>query len=505
MTAVIMTGRDALFKTSMGWTIAKRPYSVDNIVPLTFQLRPGSVFWSCRQQAKGKVVSHRFLRQVWGMIIVAILCGPLIAEAALAANRPTFIRDTEIESIIKSLAVPLFKTANLDPDAIRVHVIMDPRLNAFVAGGRNIFINTGLLVVATPEELVAVLAHETAHIAGGHLVRTQEAMRNAAAEQILACMLAGVAVAASRESQLAAPAMQGCSDYGLRTILRYTQTQESSADQAGLALLAKQGWPRQGMVSFLGKMAASDTRMGPDRDPYLSTHPLSRDRIIAVETRIKDMRKAEGTLPSRLRHSHALMLAKLQGYLGAPYDTRQRYPTSDQSVAARYARAIALYRESNVDEAVKAVDALIHQQPNNPYFHELKGQMLLEAGRLTPALPAYRRAVKLSPRAYLIRASLAQVLTGLGGRKNLEEAVTHLTVAVHHNPQFLPAWHLLGIAHGQAGNTALSSAAFAEEAYLRGDKEMAVTHIKRAEKGLKVGSRAWLRLEDLKRSVSRMR
>lgn len=435
--------------------------------------------------------------------LVAAFLAVAIAAPGTTAHGATFIRDAELEDIIKNFATPLWRAARLDAGAIRVHVILDQRLNAFVAGGRNIFLNTGLLMTATPEELAAVLAHESAHIAGGHLVRTQEAMRNATAEAIVGCLLAGAAVAASREPSLAAPVMQGCSDYGLRTMLHYTQTQESAADQAGMTILSRAGWSSRGMVSFLGKLAMGETRLARDRDPYLATHPLTGDRIKSVKTQAK--KHGGGGLPEGLRQQHRIMLAKLTGFVAAPEETRLRYPTSDTSTAARYARAIALFRESNVHAAVSAMNGLLKQNPGNPYFHELKGQMLLESGQLSKALPAYRQAVKLSPRSYLMRTSLGQVLVGLGGNGNLKEAVTHLKVAVHHNPQFQPAWRLLGVAYGQAGDMALSSAALAEEAYLRGSKQDALFHIKHAEQGLKRGSRAQLRLEDLKREVQRMR
>jgi predicted Zn-dependent protease len=197
------------------------------------------------------------------------------------------------------------------------------------------------------------------------------------------------------------------------------------------------------------------------------------------------------------------MIAKLDGFLNAPTTTLRKYPASDTSLAARYARAIAHYRAADLKQAVPEIDALIAEHPNDPYFHELRGQMLFENGRAAEAVPSYERAAQLRPDSALIRLELSRALIELGDSARFEEAERQLGEVVRLEPQNAGAWRLLGIAYGRNGDIPNASLALAESAMLRGAREEARFQAERARRTLPEGSPQWLRADDLKRAADR--
>ncbi|MEX0697472.1 MAG: M48 family metalloprotease [Dongiaceae bacterium] len=438
------------------------------------------------------------------LAIVALLAAAPIAPADAQAKPRGFIRDAEIETTIRAYATPLFAAAGLDPQSVRVYLVNDDTLNAFVAGGMNLFIYTGLLMRSeSANQLIGVIAHETGHIAGGHLARTQEALENATAESILAFVLGIGAAIATGDSGAGAAVIAGGQSIAQRSLLQYSRTQESAADQAALSYLDRTAQSARGMLEFLEVLGGQELLLSNQQDPYLRTHPLSRDRVDTVRNYVSGSPYADAVEPPEFVVAHARMRAKLVGFLRPLGRVLQQYPESDNSLEGRYARAIAYYRAADLKRALPMVDGLISERPDDPFFHELKGQILFENGRAREALPYYEAAVRLQPDAPLLRQGLAQVQLESGDPELNRAALAQLDEVVRIEPHNAGAWRLLSIAYGRDGQLGMTALALAESAGARGDTKEARQQADRALKLLPENSPAWLRAQDIFNAASR--
>lgn len=420
------------------------------------------------------------------------------APAQAQGNSVQLIRDAEIENIIRGYATPIFHAAGLVSDAVEIHLVRDDRLNAFVAGGQRLFINTGLLMRAeSANQVIGVIAHECGHIAGGHLARVQDELRNAEIKSILAAIV-GVAVGVSTGNGGAAGTiMAGGRGAALTDLLRYSRAQESAADAAALKYLDATGQSARGMDQFL-RILQTDIRMQGGREsPYLSSHPLTADRISAIENHMALSRYTNVKPPHKQVVQFQMMRAKLVGFLQPLDHVLRQYPETDTSAPARYARSIAYYLKGNLAVALPLVDSLIAEQPDNPYFYELKGQMLFENGRLKDALAPYRKSVELAPNEPLLRVGLARTQVETGDAALLEPAKVNLDAAASREPQLREIWRLITVVNGRLGKMGETALAQAEYELLGGDLAAARTHADRAAAQLPMGSPGWLRAQDI--------
>jgi predicted Zn-dependent protease len=410
----------------------------------------------------------------------------------------SLIRDAEIEATIRAYAEPVFKVAGLNAAAIKVHLVNDNRINAFVAPGMNMFLNTGLLIRAdTPNQVIGVMAHETGHISGGHLVRIQEELRNATIENILA-LIAGIgAGVATGNAGVGAGAMMLGQGIAQRNILKYSRTQEASADQAGMGFLDDTHQSSRGMLEFFEKLESQMLLNTGSQDPYLQTHPLTRDRIDSVQQHVDHSAYSDVTDSPALVEKHLRMLAKLKGFLWPLDQVMLAYPKTDTSQPARYARAIAFFRVSRMKEAVILMDSLLKESPDDPFYLEQKGQILFQNGRLADALPLYQRAVELRPREALLRQELGQVELETEDQRYVKPAITNLEFAAGMQANDPDVWRLLAIAYGRDNQIAMSALAQAQEAMAAGDRKEARLQARRALKGLPSGSPGWLQANDI--------
>ena len=411
----------------------------------------------------------------------------------------SLIRDSEIENTIRALAEPVFAAAGLNTDSVEVHLVNDPSLNAFVAGGQKIFINPGMILKADhPGQVTGVIAHEAGHIAGGHLARAQEALRNATAQSILAAVLGAAAVAAAGgNAGVGGAAVIGGVSIGQRSILQYSRTQEASADQAAIRYLETSGQSGRGLLEVLQKLGNQSALLRSNQDVYARSHPLSQDRIGALRRNVEASRFAAVQASPEQMAAFERMKAKLQGYLGRQAVTLRLYPESDTSIAGHYARAFAYFRRPNVRRALAETDTLLELKPDDPYFNELRGQILFENGRVAEAVPPYERAVLLAPEEPLLRIGLARAQIALDDPARNREAIEHLERAVRIDRTIISAWHQLAIAYGRDKRFGLSSLASAERAFLSGRIDEARGHATRAEANLPAGSPGALRAQDI--------
>lgn len=420
------------------------------------------------------------------------------------------VRDSEIEHIIRIYATPIFSAANLDPDAVSVHLINDRSLNAFVAGGQRLFLHTGLLIRAeSASQVIGVIAHETGHIAGGHIARGEEAARNAYIESLIATVLGGAAVAAGAATGSAsapnagAAVLSGGLQIATRSFLAFTRTQESSADQAAVTFLDQIGESSAGLAEFLKILGDQENTLAGKTDPYIRTHPISRERIDALSARIEQSRYRNAALPPEYVEFHARTQAKLIGFLEPLPTTLRRYPVSDTSLPARYARAIGYYRASQIEVALREINGLIAERPRDPFFQELKGQMLLENGRVSEAIPPYRQSVALKPHDPLLLHALGQALVATEDPAQMGQAITYLEESVNIDPGQSGAWYQLSICYGRLGRLGEAHVATAEQALLVNRPLEARQQAERAKGKLAPGSPAALRADDIIAAATR--
>jgi len=435
-------------------------------------------------------------RRIISLVLATVFAFTCPRPADAAGQAPVFIRDAEIEAIIANFTAPLFTAAGLDPAAVRVYIVKDDTINAFVAGGMNLFIYTGLLIkTQRPNQLVGVMAHETGHIAGGHLARAQEALSGATIESIIGMVLGGIAAAASRGAAggaiLAGPGMAQAS------LLQYTRTMEASADAAAMTFLDRTHQSARGLLEFFGILRRQEFALFGQLNPYLLNHPLTSERIANVQEHVARSAYSNVPDPPSWIEAHKRMVAKLVGYL-LPLDrVLQQYPQTDNSLYSRYARSIAYFRIGQLQAALPLIDGLIAEHPDDAYFHEQKGQILYENGRGGEALSYYGKAVALAPDQPLIRMELAQVQVEQNDPALVKPAIEEMKQVVRDEPRNPSAWRLLGIAYGRDGQMGQAALALAESAADAGSVEEARQQANQALGQLPEGSPGWLRAQDI--------
>jgi predicted Zn-dependent protease len=427
---------------------------------------------------------------------------PARAQERVTTGMPV-IRDTEIENLMRDYARPILKAAGLAQQNVRVVILNERSFNAFVMDGRHIFINAGALFDAkTPNEVIGVFAHETGHLAGGHMMRLREQLAQAQTQSIIALLLGvGAMVAGARSGNgtgnIGAAAIMAPQSAIQRSLLAYVRTQEDQADHAGVKFLNATHQSPRGMVDLFKRLASDTLFASQGTDPYLQTHPMPADRVATLEVLARSSPYWNVKDPPALQLRHDLMRAKLSGFLEAPGTVLRRYPLSNQSLPARYARAISAYRHSDPRQAIAQIDGLIRSEPGNPYFEELKGQALLEGGHPAAAVAPLRRAVQLSHGAPLIEILLAQSLIATKNKQFAEEAVGLLDSALRREPEMPEAYTQLAMAYGRKGDLAHADLASAQAAFARGDTKTARQLAERAKHRLPVGSPAWVRADDI--------
>jgi predicted Zn-dependent protease len=426
--------------------------------------------------------------------VAAVLAFPLPA----AAQRISLIRDAETESTIRGYATPIFQAAGLTADDVDIYIVRDSQLNAFVAGGQKMFMNTGLILRSeSASQMMGVIAHETGHITGGHLSRIQDELKGATAIQILAMVLGAAAAVAGKGDAGMAIVGTG-STVATSNILSFSRAQESAADQAGIAYLERSGYSAKGMLEFFEILSGQELLSQARQSPYVRTHPLTRERTDSVRAALKTSRYTNAEVSAEFSRMHKRMKAKLFAFIEQPSRTFQTYKESDTSEAARYARAIAYYRVPDMAKALPLIDGLIAEFPTDPYYWEMKGQMLFENGRVADAAKSYAEAIRLLPTAPLIRVGYAQAQLELDRPELTRDALAHLNAAIHADRDHSLAWRLLAIAHGREGRVGEAALALAEQAMVDNRLLDATQQSVRAQRLLAEGSPSWLRAQDIK-------
>tara|TARA_R110000868_G_scaffold32781_6_gene119551 strand:- start:494 stop:1840 length:1347 start_codon:yes stop_codon:yes gene_type:complete len=436
--------------------------------------------------------------------VIAIVS--LYMSLAPAPARAAGIRDAEIEHTIRTYASPLLRAAGIEQRDFGLHIVNDSALNAFVARGQRIFLTTGLLMSSDrPAQVIGVLAHEMGHITGGHLARLDGALDDAR-NQALIGQLVGIAIGLlARDAGVAAAGTAAGTGVAVKNLLKYSRAQEQSADQVAVNLLDQTEISARGLLEFFELMQDQELLVRARQDDYVVTHPLTRDRMSFIRNHVAKSRHSDNQLPTVLQAMHDRMVAKLKGFINPPARTLNEFKADDPSVMARYARAVAYYRDARLTEALPIISGLIAEAPDDPYFHELKGQVLFENGKLEEALPEYQKAVDLRPKQPLLRVGLAHVQLELNRDDLLPVALGHIKQALRYDNTMPLSWRLAATAYGRNGELGLSALALAEHNLLIGRHLDAEGQAKKAVRLLSANSPGWLRAQDIAATAERAR
>lgn len=445
----------------------------------------------------------------YGRRLLAAVCAAAIAAGqvppAFAQSKGLpLIRDAEIEELLRDYTRPILRAAGLAAQNIEVVIINDRAFNAFVADGRRIFVNLGALYESeTPNQIIGVLAHEAGHIAGGHLARMRDQIASAQTASIIALLagLAGVVAGASAGNANVGQAMPGLilgpQEMIRRSLLSYARSQEENADRSAVKFLNATGQSSLGMLQTFKRFADQSMFMSRGVDPYTLSHPMPQERIANLSEIAKESPHFNKKDPPQLQFRHDMMRAKLVGFTDKPDAVLRRYPAHNTSLPARYARAISAYRFGSVPDAIRQIDALIAEHPNNPYFHELKGQALLEAGRATEAIAPLRRSVSLSNGSALLRILLGQALVQSGNAAYADEAVAELRQGLAREPNASIGYRQLAIALSRKGDRANADLMSAKASFNEGDFATARQLAARAQRSFKNGTPGWLQADEI--------
>jgi predicted Zn-dependent protease len=440
------------------------------------------------------------------VLAAALAIGPVAPVAAQESKGPPVLRDAETEQLLRDYTRPILHAAGLEKQNIQMVIINDPSFNAFVADGRRIFVNYGAILQSqTPNQLIGVLAHETGHLAGGHLARLREELARAQTAAVIAMLVgAGAVVAGAARgtggnglANAGAAAVSGPQEMIRRSLLSYQRQQEESADRAGVKFLTMTGQSAKGMYDTFKRFTDESLFAAHGADPYLQSHPMPAERVAALEEIAKTSPYWDKKDDPALQMRHDMVRAKISAFMERQDTVYRRYPLSNTTIPARYARAITTYLHGDLNNALAQIDGLIQLQPNNPYFYELRGQALLEGGRPAEAVAPLHKALALSNNAPLIEMLLGQALVATDNKAYTDEAITILRAAVARESEAPLGFSQLAMAYGRKGDYAEADLASAQAAYLRGDNKTARELASRAKTRFAIGTPGWVKADDI--------
>jgi len=438
--------------------------------------------------------------------VIALALAPMAALAQEKEKGPSILRDTETEQLLRDYTRPILRAAGLEKQNIQVTIINESVFNAFVADGRRIFVNYGALMQSeTPNQIIGVLAHETGHLAGGHLAKLHEQLERAQTQAIIAMLLGAGALAAGATksggngglADAGAAAIVGPQEMIRRSLLSYVRGQEENADRAGVKFLTATGQSAKGMYDTFKRFTNDSLFAAHGADPYVQSHPMPAERVAALEEMARTSPYWDKKDDPALQARHDMMRAKISAFMERQDTVYRRYPISNTTLPARYAHAITTYLHGDLHNAITQIDGLIAAQPNNPYFYELRGQALLEGGRPAEAIAPLRKAVQLSNNAPLIEMLLGQALVASDNKAYAEEAIGILRAAVARETEAPLGYLQLAMAYSRKGDLAEADLASAQAAYLRGDNKTARDLASRAKTRFAVGTPGWVKADDI--------
>lgn len=429
------------------------------------------------------------------LAMMLVLSFSMMARPAMAQS---VLRDAETEALFREMSRPIIEASGLSPRNVDIVLLHDRSINAFVAGGQIVYVHSGLITAAdNVNEVQGVIAHELGHITGGHILRAEEGQKQAMGIMLLSLVLGAAAMAAGA-SEAGAAAMAAGQQAAMSKYLAFSRVQESSADQAGASYLTKSGVSGKGMIAFFKKLQNLEFRLAiPQEDSFARTHPLSGERIQELENVLDSAPSWNAPLDPQLQEKFERVKAKLVGYVEDSRRTLVLYPETNRSIAARYARAYAWHKGGDHDRAQAEIDALLRDRPRDPFFLELKGQMLLESGRAKEAIAPLREATNVAANEPLIASLFGHALISTEDPANFEEAKRILKAAIGRDNTNPFAWYQLGIVYDREGDPGRAALATAERYNLEAQPKLALANAEHAMLSLPNGTPDYLRAQDI--------
>lgn len=428
------------------------------------------------------------------MLLLGMLCWPMAQPWAQGIS---LLSDAETEWFIKQMMAPILEQARVSPNSVNYYIVNDDNLNAFVAGGQNIFVHTGLFTqTKNVGQVVGVLAHETGHISGAHLAGRRDGA-GAPTAITLASMLLGVAAIAAGSADAGIGIIAGGQQAATRSFFSFTRVQEASADQAAARFLEGAEMSGRGLVETFRGFSTQEYLIGVPQDPYVRTHPLSSQRVAALENLVMNSEHYDKPFPAAWQYYYERVVGKIQGFRQPFEATLRQFPKSDSTEKARYARAYAYHKAADIDNSMTEIDELLKIRSDDPYYLELKGQLMFENGQVEAALTPLRKAHKAAPDEAQILTLLGRALIASDNPDHLNEAIKTLELSTFLAPDNPFTWYQLSIAYNQTEQVGKASLATAERYALIGQFGPAVQNAQRAAQMLDAGSPKWLRAQDL--------
>lgn len=414
------------------------------------------------------------------------------------AQAQSILRDAETEALFADMSRDLIKAAGLSPNTVKVVLINDDSINAFVAGGQIVYVHSGLIQAASSANQVqGVIAHELGHVADGHVVTGDQGAKPAMGITVLSLVL-GLAAMAAGAGDAGAGILAAGQQAAMGRYLSFSRTQEATADASAVKYLRTAGITGKGMLSFFKVLQQEEYRYGLSNiDPFMQTHPLSGERIQNMTADLQAQPAWNKAPDASLEERFKRVKAKLEGYVMEPARTMRDYPESDQSLYAHYARAYAFHKGGYPDKADAEAVALVKADPTDPYFQEIRGQILLEGGKPREALPYLKAATAGSNNNSLIATTYGHALIATEDKANYPEAVRVLRLAVARDTDNPFGWYQLGMAYEASGDTAHAALASAEQASLTGDSRTAAQSARIAMAGITPNTPDWIRAQDI--------
>jgi predicted Zn-dependent protease len=444
------------------------------------------------------LLMKHFAHRVIGLVPFLLAAFAMLGLSAQPVMAQSVLRDAETEQLFNDISLPIIKQTGLSPKNVRIVLIGDKSINAFTAGGQDVYMHSGLVIAAdNANELQGVIAHELGHVVGGHVLRSGEAIKQATGITLLSLLLGAAAIAAGA-GDAGAGILAAGQQVALSKYLAFSRTQEATTDAAAQTYLTAAGISGKGMISFFKKLQSLEFRYGATtEDSFAYDHPLSGERVSALQAKfVNDPAWNKPTDPL-LEARFQRVKAKLRGFVNDPKQTLVDYPESNKSLAAHYGRAYAYHRGAYPDKALAEADSLLAALPQDPYFLELKGQILLESGRPAEALPLLRAAVAETEAQPLIAALFGHALVATEDPANIAEAQRVLKASINRDNDNPFAWYQLGVVYNQQGDAPRAAMASAERYHLEGRPKLALASAEIAVRTLPTGSPDWLRAQDI--------
>lgn len=421
----------------------------------------------------------------------------LLQFSPAAAQGISLLQDTETERLLRSYEEPILAVSGIDPNAVRMYIVGDTSLNAFVAEGQNIFVNTGLFIqLKNPNELIGVLAHETGHMAGGHLTRGSEAIAKAEIPMLLSMALGiGAAIAGAGE---AAMVLMGVGQSAAAAqFFQFSRVQEATADQMGQKYLRLTHQSGMGMVNVFERMANEEAMIVKNPEQFATSHPASRDRVENMRTIAESSPYRDVPDSPQAIHAYEMVKAKIIGFQLPVQDVLYRYPVTNKSAPARYARAMVYMRQPNLKLALEEINSLIKEEPKNPYFYEVLGQIYVSMSQPLKGIAPYQMSVDLMPDAPQLRVALAAAQVATGQKPYEEKAIGNLKIALQQDSENPFGWYQMAQAYSDLGNAPMADLATAERYYTVGDLRKSAVFAMRSRQKLTKGTPDWERANDI--------